>query len=203
MSQLDIRNDEYKKVAEKVKTAKEQDLTEDLCLKAVSYDWKILRFIPEILRTKKVCENAIKANYKALKYCPENIVSKELYLQCISEHWQALEYIPIGERTLDIYRIAIAKNCRSIQFVPQDLISEELYLSCTKLNLNTIQRIPERYASKLYLFLLYGIEFSPLFKEWLYSDFIELGDSFYQSLDQRISLKTQNRYKRNMKLMHL
>lgn len=193
MSTLDKRNTEYKKAAEKVKTAKEQDLTEDLCIKAVSYDWKIIRVIPELLKTKKVCENAIKANYTALKYCPENMVSKELYLQCISEHWQALKYLSIGEKTLDICKIAIAQNYRSLQFVPQNLISEELCLSCLKSNLNAFQYMPERYRTpKNYLFLLNEIEFSPAFKKWLGSNIRRLDDSFYQFLEQKISLKTKN-----------
>lgn len=87
--------------------------TEKLCLKAIQETGafgEVFDYIPEHLRTKKIYKLAVETNEKALKWVPEKKRSYQMCLSAVERDGYQLQFVPDRKKTKQICQIAL-DNC--------------------------------------------------------------------------------------------
>ena len=106
-------------------------------LDEVKKDGFNLRFVPEELRTKELCELAVKDEALTLQYVPEELRTYKLCYVAIKNDGTTLEFVPEELRTKELCDIALAHGDLSDElleaFVPEEFKEElaekyDLYL---------------------------------------------------------------------------
>lgn len=98
-------------------------LTESNCIDALKKGVQLYE-IPLPLRTKKVCDEAIKKDLFNFSWMPHEHMTKELCLKAVKHDYGCL-----------------------LENVPEHLQSEELYLESIRVNGSTIEHVPEKNRS--------------------------------------------------------
>ena len=107
-----------------------------------------LRFIPEKLRTKELCELAVQQNGRALDYVPARYKTKEFCELAVSHNGYALKYIPNTffkkYKDYNMCKIAVEQNGLSLEYVPEKLKTPELCELAVKQYGWTLEYVPEK-----------------------------------------------------------
>lgn len=100
----------------------------DICLSAArgSHGGSVLEFVPHELKTRELCETAIKSNGYGLEHVPEEYMSYDLCLTAVRKYGRALEKVPERFRTDEMYNTAVRCYPLAIRWVPQDRITAEM-----------------------------------------------------------------------------
>ena len=93
-----------------------------------------LRYIPEKLKTKEICELAVKKNLWALEYVPEHLITDELFRLAVTQNWKALTCIPEHLRTKKMCELAIQQSGWALSEVPRQHKTIEMCLEAVKQN---------------------------------------------------------------------
>ena len=101
--------------------------TEEEALAAVRQDgWK-LEYVPENLRTAKVCFEAVKQGGMALRrgsplqYVPEKLKTTELCLEAVKRDGWSLIHVPPGLKTVELCHEAVKQVGYDFGEVPEEL----------------------------------------------------------------------------------
>ena len=122
-----------------------------LSLKAVKQDGWCIRFVPEELRTAKLCELAfkqsvinsfpgipdryktqkmcivaVKQNPELLKYVPHNFKTEKLCSYAVKQNATVFNYVPYNLKTDKLCSYAVSEFSRNILFVPDKFKTPEL-----------------------------------------------------------------------------
>ena len=111
-----------------------------------------LRFIPEHLRTKELCELAVKQNGRALDYVPARYKTKEFCELAVSHNGYALKYVPNTffkkYKDYNICKLALEQNGLFLEYVPEKLKTPEICEIAVKQNLWALGYVPEKLKTK-------------------------------------------------------
>jgi hypothetical protein len=121
--------------------------TKELCEIAVKQDGNTLVFVPLELKTKELCELAVKNNGNALRYVPLKLRTKELCELAVKNNGNALRYVPEEYQTKRIYEFAIKDDSIILYNIPEYMTKEMCEL-VIKQNGLVLEYIPEKYITK-------------------------------------------------------
>lgn len=105
--------EEEKKAFNKLKRLKDENKTEDLCLQAVRYSGDALSYVPESLKTEKVCYEAFTHYHEPeviVKLIPPAIMSESFIIKLIKHNKKTAKILPAELITPNIAKIAKIKN---------------------------------------------------------------------------------------------
>ncbi len=116
-------------------------------LELVMYgDWRNLRYLPEKMLTRELCEYHFKKNLKSFAIIPDEFKTEEICLN------------------------AVICDPNTIQYVPSKITTKEFYIKCIQANISCISLLPtELKTPEMYKIALGIVSFSDTFKEWLKS----------------------------------
>ena len=131
-------------------------------LEYIEQNWKLLepvclwlndlKFIPEHLRTKELCELAVQKNGKALDYVLARYKTKEFCELAVSHNGDALKYVPNTffkkYKDYNMCKIAVKHNGLSLEYVPEYLRTLELCELAIHQNGLTLYYVPEELRTK-------------------------------------------------------
>lgn len=84
-----------------------------------------LKYIPESVKTRKVCEAAISAAAENFEFVPVDLLDEEFLMSMVSLNGEALEFLPEPLKTESICRIAFAENINALDHFPESFVTEE------------------------------------------------------------------------------
>lgn len=146
-------------------------VTYDIYKQSVSYDCLMLKYVPNHINTKELCELAVKRDGIALKYVPKHLKTNELcelavdnteyafqhityeYMTpelsdlAIKTHGCFIRYVPEKYITLEYCKLAIKSCYESLKFLPAKYLTEELYISSVTTYGGALQYVPEKYKT--------------------------------------------------------
>ena len=120
-----------------------------------------LEYIPEELRTEKVCVIALSEDFPAnIGYVPTGIKSESFFSKRIQSERKALEivgtrsfmpgnkdillqYIPKKFKTIDVCQVAVENNASNIKYVPNEILTAKFLKEMAMVNGEVIQFLPE------------------------------------------------------------
>lgn len=79
-----------------------------------------LSVVPDALKTKKMCMDAVRKRGSALEYIPENLRTEEICLAAVEQDGEALCYIPFTSKTNELCIAAVSQNWEALQYVEPD-----------------------------------------------------------------------------------
>jgi hypothetical protein len=91
---------------------------------------RVLKEMPEELKTQELCFEAVKENGAALAHVPEHLRTPELCLEAVKQNGGALQYVPWGQINLSVPAKVefcidvVKKDDWTLQFVPETLREE-------------------------------------------------------------------------------
>lgn len=105
--------EEERRAFNKLKRIKDENKTEDLCILAVRYRGDAISYVPERLKTEKVCYEAF-THYPEpeaiLKHIPQSIMSESFIKKIVKHNKKTIKLIPAELITPDIEKIAKVKK---------------------------------------------------------------------------------------------
>ena len=120
-----------------------------------------LAYIPEELRTEKVCVIALSEDFPAnIGYVPTGIKSESFFSKRIQSERKALDivgtrsfmpgnsdlllqYIPKKFKTIDVCQVAVENNASNIKYVPNEILTAKFLKEMAIVNGEVIQFLPE------------------------------------------------------------
>ena len=125
--------------------------TKELCELAVKQNSRALQFVPEELKTKELCEQAINDNELTLQFVPEELKTPELCDTVVKNNGLALNFVPEALKTKELCEQAIQQDVLALEFVPEKLKTKELCELAVKnidMTKNIFPFIPEEFKTK-------------------------------------------------------
>jgi hypothetical protein len=149
----------------------DDEITYDMCVKAVTIDGYNLKYVPEDKITNELCLIAIDSYTYAIEFIPDNritydmcmkavekcglilshiyhrtptqhFLTYELYLKAVKNDGHAIQFIPNDLLTYEICIEAVKNDGYAIQFIPNDLLTYEICIEAVKNNGHAIEFIP-------------------------------------------------------------
>ncbi len=90
----------------------------ELCMTAMRQKGRLLRFIPDPIKTKNICAEAIKNDGMSIVDVPIFLNSFELCMMAVQRNGKALAYVPERFKTLELCMEAVKQDGRALPFVP-------------------------------------------------------------------------------------
>ena len=100
-------------------------------LDAVQENGEMLEFIPDKLRSARVCLAAFRQTPLAIQYMPEAFLDADMCAEAVASPdggWHLLRYVPDALKTAEMCLEAVRQNGHALQFVPKALRTRELCL---------------------------------------------------------------------------
>ncbi|MCL2704732.1 MAG: DUF4116 domain-containing protein [Spirochaetaceae bacterium] len=96
--------------------------TEEEALESVKKDGdRALKYIPEELKTEKLCHIAVEQNARELEYVPKPLKTEKHCYIAVNNNGESFLHVPDKLKTIEICFIAIIQNSYSsaIKYVPE------------------------------------------------------------------------------------
>jgi hypothetical protein len=110
----------------------------------VRKDGSYLQYVPEALKTPKLCKIAVEQNIRALEYVPETLRTPELCKLTVEKNGRALYFVPEALRTLELCKIAVENDGVALYHVPEVLKTPELYKIAVENEGRTLHSVPNQ-----------------------------------------------------------
>lgn len=105
--------------------------------------------VPDTLRTKEMCRDAIACNPLFLEFVSPQSGDDSLYASAVCINGLALQFVPVESRTESICNRAIIQNGLAIKYLPDDMeLTTELALSAVTNNYRAFYHIPDDRKNK-------------------------------------------------------
>lgn len=104
----------------------------ELCMNAVTNCGILLKFVPEHIKDKDMCMFAVKADGTAIKYVPSHILDKDICIAAVKNYGIVLKHVPLSIIDKHICMKAIKQNCYAIQYVPLSILDKNICLKAIK-----------------------------------------------------------------------
>ena len=101
-------------------------LDEQVALFGIKADPSCLLLLPEHLKTKKICQEAISREGVLIHAVPRTLHTARMCRTAVLSNFKALKFIPESQHTPKLYRQALKKNALAIQYFKPDLLTREL-----------------------------------------------------------------------------
>lgn len=128
----------------------QKDEDNDLCMIAMKSPYFNLSCIPEAWRSRGICLEAFKRNYKEIFSFPRDLIDleiiKDVLKKCEKEEVQSvLELLSIGEFDIELVVLSVRKDESSFNKVPYDQINSEMIFQIAPFlkSYETLHHIPE------------------------------------------------------------
>jgi hypothetical protein len=121
--------------------------TNKLCKIAIRNGGYSLRYIPHELQTKELCLLAIKTNTGVLDYVREDLKTNELCLAAVKVSGWALNHVPDLLKTNQICLIAVKRHGFALEWVPAELKTKEICMTAIKKYGFASKWVPEELQS--------------------------------------------------------
>jgi hypothetical protein len=132
-----------------IKLIPAEDLTPEICLRAVVTSPTALRSIPGAFRTRELCLAAVsseKLGTCILQYVPVSLRNAEMCDAALRTNGSNLEFVPHGLKTLKRCVLACVVQGLSRSFVPQELYNHPEILTCVVMNGMSVEGDKEMLA---------------------------------------------------------
>lgn len=114
----------------------DNEITLDLCYKAIQNDSYSIKFVPDRFFTEELCLEAITNYPEALLVMHysrsiellENAITNKVYMKAVQINGKILEYVPLEKRTLEICITAIKQDIDAIISIPKHKINNDIIL---------------------------------------------------------------------------
>lgn len=124
----------------------------DILIEVVQKDQHALRYIPERVLTRDLCEIALKNHIWSILSIPYEMLTKDLCDFYIDHHPNGLGNVPRSLRHLDMCSKAVKECPEVFMHVPNDLKDESLCIKAVQMLASNIGYVPRRHKTpKLYL----------------------------------------------------
>ncbi len=120
--------------------------TEKVCLAVVSQDASDLKYIPKDQRTERVCLAAVKGWGVAIKFVPEHLRTEKVCLTAVKENPYALQYLSEEHRTEGVVLAAVKHSeghGSALLYVPKDALTEKICVSAVSRDGLALQYVPK------------------------------------------------------------
>ena len=143
----------------------EEKMTDYIIKLAISYNAFALAYIPADKMTSQeylvIFEAAVKKNGNALQYIPNNLRTFKICEAAVKENGRAFHYVLADKMTFQEYliicNIAVKHNGAILQFVPKDFRTYEICMSAVQKNASALQNVlADKMTSQEY-FIICGI----------------------------------------------
>jgi hypothetical protein len=124
--------------------------TTEFYLKAMKHMNIELKYIPDKLKTKKLCEESlIETGRDSIEYIPDELKTKEFYLESVINYdLYIFKYIPNEFVTKELCLEIIKQDGRLLEYIPDEFIDYELCLEAIKQNYKAIKFVPEKFLNE-------------------------------------------------------
>jgi hypothetical protein len=110
---------------------------------------KRFKYLPEELKTAKICLIAVQKDGFALHYVPEAVKTEEICLAAVNECGYMLEYVPKALKTEDICVAAVKQDSRALEYVPEALKTEDMCVAAVKQDSDALEYVPKKLKKKV------------------------------------------------------
>ena len=92
---------------------------------AVSIGPRYLTFLPDHLKTNRMCSEAARREPLTLKFVPENLQTQEMCKRVVEENPRLLKYVPDRFKTKEICDKTVSRDPSSLQYVPDYFVTQQ------------------------------------------------------------------------------
>ena len=92
---------------------------------AVSIEPCYLTFLPDHLKTNRMCNEAVRRKPLILKFVPGNLQTQEMCKRVVEENPRLLKYVPGRFKTKEICGKAVKEDRDSLQYVPDYFMTQQ------------------------------------------------------------------------------
>jgi len=134
-----------------IKYVKPECITRELCEVAIKNAWHgdVLKYIPDIFKTKELCNLAFERSPYSIEYIPEEYITERQCLQAIKCSGYLLNDIPMKYRTKEICMIAMQSDSSpDFKDIPKEFLDKDIYLSWlmnSSFKIDPLKKIPEQF----------------------------------------------------------
>ena len=137
--------------------------TKRISEEAVRKDGRALRYVPDKLKDWNMVLTAVIFDGTLLQYAPDYLRTEEICLEAVKQNGYALKWVPKIHKNSEILEAAVEQNGTALEFCPAEKITKELCYTAlshqTMRKYSKLQFVPPRFYSKE-LFLL-AVEMNP------------------------------------------
>ncbi len=119
----------------------------ELCMTAMRQKGRLLRFIPEPIKTKAICTEAVRNDGMAIVDVPIFLNSFELCMMAVQRSGKALAYVPERFKTQELCMEAVKQDGRALPFVPAEFTPRKDAVSLFDMYRRTTADIPAIYMT--------------------------------------------------------
>ncbi len=121
---------------------------EDIAITAVKKAGDTLRFVPEELRTEKLCKYAVANNGWSIRDVPEKLVDENICLSAVTVNGDTLRDIPEKYKTEKVCRQAVLTSGHMLGHVPLKLRSRDMCIDAMASGMkNATKEIPTQFKT--------------------------------------------------------
>ena len=108
-----------------LKSFKEENITYDMCVAAVSMDAMAVTYIPPKYLSAEIYAMACRFLGTCLRFVPSELITEEMCLDAVRSEAASLEHIPEQYRTVELYHEAALRHPYAFRYMPVELITPE------------------------------------------------------------------------------
>lgn len=122
--------------------------TTKMCEMAVKHYDYYIKHVPDKLKTKKMCETVVRSGGTYLRCIPDEFKTKELCEIAVNKYGCNLKYVPDNLRTKELCDIAVSKSCDGLKYVPDNLKTKKLCEFAVNNNGCSLKYVPNNLRTK-------------------------------------------------------
>ena len=111
---------------------------------------EMLKFVPDHLRTKKMCKHAVKKLPYLIRYVPDGYKTQHDSIRdkAILENGGTLKSVPDRYKNQEMYNNAVDNYPHALEFVPECFMTQEMCDKAVNTHSSTIELVPECYKTQ-------------------------------------------------------
>ena len=106
-----------------------------------------MKYVPEKLLTKKLCELALKSNCYAINFIPKSLLSDEFYAIGVKFSIIDINDVPLEFRKKKVWNAYIYGDyINNLENLPEKFITRKLCLKCVRKYGQLLQYVPDKFT---------------------------------------------------------
>lgn len=126
----------------------ERLVTKALCDYAVSKSGNNLLHVPEQYRDKEMYESAVRTAGSSLKWIPAEFITAAMCQDAVNEDECAVQHVPEKYLTKELCRAAIEKDERAIYYIPKEKRDLDLCQLAMRKDPKTVTGVPDKFLTE-------------------------------------------------------
>lgn len=128
----------------------------DFWKKLIGVNGYFLKYVPEEIKTKDLCLEAVKKFPHSIEHIPKKFITSEFYLEIAKENGDILKRVPSEMISEQMCIEAVRNNEYSIKYVPEEFKTSDVYLELVKHKYTGLKDVPKE--KRTWKICLYTIE---------------------------------------------